>query len=116
MPGITAFETQWLQSLLPTTTNSGTGENSMDLLSLPINSNPINASGLYSRLPDGRPNPQFYGIEWLVGTPDGTKVVANPFESGTSAWFQYEAKDKAGYLLLGGAALLLALVMGGRRR
>ena len=52
----------------------------------------------------------------MIGTPDGTKIIANPFESGTFAWFQYEAKDKAPYLLLAGAALLLVLVMGGRRR
>jgi len=89
----------------------------MDLNDLPIRSHPINAGGnLSSQLPDGRPNPQYYGIHWLVGTPDGTRVVANPFESGTSAWFQHELKEKAPYLLLGGAALVLVLLMGGRRR
>jgi len=86
------------------------------LETLPINTNPIHAGNLFSVLPDGRPNPQYYGLDWLMGTPDGTKIVKNPFASGTAAWFEYEAKDKIAYLLLGGAALVLALVMGGRRR
>lgn len=90
-------------------------------LDLPVRSRPINITEglkdpLWSVLPDGRPNPQYFGIDWLVGTKEGTKIVKNPFEAGTAAWFQYEAKDKAGLLLLGGAALLLLIAMGGRRR
>jgi hypothetical protein len=85
-------------------------------LDLPIRSTAIAAGDVFSVLPDGRPNPQYYGIDWLVGTPEGTKIIKNPFEAGTAAWFQYEAKDKAGLLLLGGAALLLLIAMRGRRR
>lgn len=88
----------------------------MDLNDLPTASPTINAGGLFAKLPDGRPNPQYYGIDWLIGTPDGTKIVKNPFETGTAAWLQYEVQDKAGLLLLGGAAILLLFVMGGRRR
>lgn len=92
----------------------GSTPNSLD--TLPI-SRPINAGGdLWSVLPDGRPNPQFYGLDWLVGTPEGTKVVSNPFAVGSPAWLQYELQDKAALVLLAGAALVLLLVMGGRRR
>lgn len=89
--------------------------NSIDNLPLPGSRN-LFAGDISSRLPDGRPNPQFYGIDWLIGTPDGTKIVRNPFEPWSAEWLAFAVKDKASYLLLGGAALFVLFALSGRRR